>query len=269
MKTRTVNEFRNSRRAAFTLIELLVVIAIIAILAAMLLPALSAAKQKAQSIKCLNNIKQLDLAYFMYVQDTGKAVQYNSVPALWMKTLIDYQSQVAAVRLCPTASETNTPAGTQSGTASKSWYWASQPDPKLNTGSYAINGWLYYYDSASMGFLNLPPAKFFQKENAITRTSETPTFYDAVWPDAWPQIGDVLSGINVATGSTASGFMGRLCVARHPLKNGTTVLNQPIPGAINMGFADGHASLKKLQDIKNVVWSVGFTPNANPWATSP
>jgi prepilin-type N-terminal cleavage/methylation domain-containing protein len=62
---------RRASHGAFTLIELLVVIAIIAILAALLLPALSAAKAKAQRITCVNNQKQMGLAMTMYANDFG------------------------------------------------------------------------------------------------------------------------------------------------------------------------------------------------------
>ena len=66
------------RREAFTLIELLVVIAIIAILAALLLPALTRAKQKAQAIQCMNNYKQLTLAWFMYAGDNNDTLALNT-----------------------------------------------------------------------------------------------------------------------------------------------------------------------------------------------
>lgn len=76
MHATTATLRRHPNATGFTLIELLVVIAIIAILAAMLLPALAAAKMKAQQIQCVSNLKQLTLSGFMYMSDTSSLLAY-------------------------------------------------------------------------------------------------------------------------------------------------------------------------------------------------
>ena len=134
--------FRQTRRA-FTLIELLVVIAIIAILAALLLPALAAAKKKAQAIACLGNMKQWALAFHMYSDDnkdyvpeegnTGAAINYPGSPSsldnkdyAWYNAVPLSISQPSLVSLYPPQSTGKQPLPNSSSIFS----CPATPDPK-------------------------------------------------------------------------------------------------------------------------------------------
>ncbi|MBN9689908.1 MAG: prepilin-type N-terminal cleavage/methylation domain-containing protein, partial [Verrucomicrobia bacterium] len=99
------------QRRGFTLIELLVVIAIIAVLAALLLPALARARQQARNIPCVNNQRQLHLAWQLYADDTGRLPRnwdYGSGLALptanWVMGSMSYEQVLSG----PLSDATNT-----------------------------------------------------------------------------------------------------------------------------------------------------------------
>jgi prepilin-type N-terminal cleavage/methylation domain-containing protein len=137
---------KNSQNnSAFTLIELLVVIAIIAILAAMLLPALSSAKSRAQRISCLNNLKQMGTALFMYSGDNDDKI----MPAAFNGTIGPWQGYVlfnttqAAGQKANTSSPTNHGSFYTSGLipSSKSFYCpGTKPGDQWSYDNYTASG---------------------------------------------------------------------------------------------------------------------------------
>lgn len=136
------------RRPAFTLIELLVVIAIIAILAALLLPALSKAKEEGLKVTCLNNLQQLQKAYYMYPDDYNGILVTNasawvngmpmSLPGAWAlgNATVDWTT-------------TNIQNGALYPYTPNAKVYHCPSDPSLASGtslprtrSYSVNNWL-------------------------------------------------------------------------------------------------------------------------------
>jgi len=231
-----------SPRFAFTLIELLVVIAIIAILAAMLLPALARAKLKATEAACLNNQKELGLAFTMYVNDNnGKLINSTNLPGnnaggywgLESGAPADWTSQSAAltdVQNCLTTNNMLYQYAASPGT----YHCPGDTRFNLPIGSGSAVGWAY--DSYSVTENVEPISGFadgFTKYAQISRTSDCIIFAEQ----------SDTRGYNV--GTFAMNVNGPL----PPLSFAFDDIFATYHGNVGtFAFADGHAEARKWLD---------------------
>jgi prepilin-type N-terminal cleavage/methylation domain-containing protein/prepilin-type processing-associated H-X9-DG protein len=257
MKMATSSRTRRapSNRAGFTLIELLVVIAIIAILAAMLLPALGKAKEKADGVYCMNNTKQVAVAWVMYAGDNqdrlvgnthGDVARnpeqnfFNGDPfSQWVGGWLNWITGE------PARANTNTLYLTDLRFAKLAPYYGknfgifkcpadkmkSTADPGPRVRSIAMNASVG--DGNKVGFGNwTPPFFFVKKASELVRPGPSMTW---ILVDEHPDsINDACFFVNY-TWKGASARWTDLPASYHN-------------GACGFAFADGHSEIKRWND---------------------
>lgn len=227
-------------KKSFTLIELLVVIAIIAILAAMLLPALSAARERARTSSCINTLKQLGHASLLYSSDYNDYIVLGRDPSIttaWKSTWMALLSGVGSDGIIPTPG----PYGIT--------HFASKSSRDFTCPSQA-NNFTYGHFCANENYMT--SAKFsgesFQRAyriNAMPDPSSVKIFFDS----------GVSTAYVVKDGQFAA-FRHGAGDARGTENPGSKNTPKPTGGLCNVVFLDGHVeSLNVDQYADNGNWA--------------
>jgi prepilin-type N-terminal cleavage/methylation domain-containing protein/prepilin-type processing-associated H-X9-DG protein len=273
--------------AAFTLIELLVVIVVIAILAALLLPALATTKIQAQQTKCLSNLKQLNVAGLLYLNDSSHSgFPFNeptfpnydpNVAMVWCYVLTNYGA-TDGVRVCPSTRVPQPPTVQAPGAADLAWVIGGNtvsPYIPAMFGSYGQNGWLTdfitFQQPAFDGNLlggSLHPQFMFARLSSVQKPSQTPLFFDQNYFMTIPLETDSPAS-DLYAGQPPYGYardgMGCCTILRHggPTAGSSVpwTPGQPLPGGINLGFADGHVEFSKLPHLWSYTWHLNWNPS--------